>query len=55
MPKAEWGVKRVCPECGERYYDLLNDPIICPECESPFQVATKDKAASLKADLERAK
>ncbi|MGB1705578.1 MAG: FYDLN acid domain-containing protein, partial [Paracoccaceae bacterium] len=22
MPKEEWGVKRVCPTTGKRFYDL---------------------------------
>ncbi len=54
MPKPEWGVKRLCPECGERYYDMLRDPIICPHCATPFEVAVKDKSAALKSDLSRA-
>ena len=32
MPKAEWGVKRLCPACGSRFYDLRADPTTCPEC-----------------------
>ena len=30
MPKEEWGVKRVCPATGKRFYDLNKDPIISP-------------------------
>lgn len=30
MPKAEWGVKRVCPTTGKRFYDLNKSPIISP-------------------------
>lgn len=30
MPKPEWGVKRVCPTTGKRFYDLNRDPIISP-------------------------
>ena len=30
MPKEEWGVKRVCPTTGKRFYDLNRDPIISP-------------------------
>jgi len=55
MPKPEWGVKRACPSCSARFYDLKRTPIVCPECDAPFETPTKDKAASLKADLERAK
>ena len=32
MPKDEWGVKRVCPNCSTRFYDLRNDPMTCPSC-----------------------
>jgi uncharacterized protein (TIGR02300 family) len=33
MVKPEWGVKRSCPKCGERFYDLgKDDPIVCIEC-----------------------
>jgi len=32
MPKEEWGVKRVCPKCGTRFYDLMQDPMTCPSC-----------------------
>lgn len=30
MPNEEWGVKRVCPETGKRFYDLNKDPVISP-------------------------
>ncbi len=30
MPKDEWGVKRVCPTTGRRFYDLGRDPIVSP-------------------------
>jgi len=32
MPKEEWGVKRLCPHCASRFYDLKNDPMTCPAC-----------------------
>lgn len=30
MPKEEWGVKRVCPTTGKRFYDLGASPIVSP-------------------------
>jgi len=30
MPKDEWGVKRICPTSGKRFYDLNKKPIISP-------------------------
>ncbi len=38
MPKEEWGVKRVCPKCSIRFYDLQQDPMTCPSCEASFDV-----------------
>ncbi|KEP71291.1 TIGR02300 family protein [Thioclava sp. BHET1] len=36
MPKEEWGVKRQCPHCAARFYDLNNDPMTCPVCDNSF-------------------
>jgi uncharacterized protein (TIGR02300 family) len=58
MVKAEWGSKRTCPKCGERFYDLgKEDPVACIECGNkwtpepvlkskqpiPFAEAVKEK------------
>ena len=34
MSKPARGTKRVCPSCGERFYDLNRTPIVCPVCQS---------------------
>lgn len=34
MVKPEWGTKRLCLECGAKFYDMLRDPITCPACET---------------------
>ena len=39
MAKPELGIKRLCPSCSTKYYDLNRDPIICPKCGTPFTVA----------------
>ena len=36
MPKDEWGVKRNCPTCSTRFYDLRTDPMHCPNCGATF-------------------
>lgn len=36
MSKPELGVKRDCPECGARFYDLNKEPAHCPKCEHEF-------------------
>ncbi|SIS59826.1 FYDLN acid domain-containing protein [Phaeovulum vinaykumarii] len=38
MPKEEWGVKRLCPHCASRFYDLGRDPMTCPVCSNSFSV-----------------
>jgi uncharacterized protein (TIGR02300 family) len=33
MVKPEWGTKRTCPKCGNRFYDLMKDePVVCIAC-----------------------
>ena len=36
MAKPEWGIKRICPSCGLKYYDLNKSPITCPSCKMVF-------------------
>jgi uncharacterized protein (TIGR02300 family) len=36
VAKPELGTKRLCPNCGTKYYDLDRDPILCPKCGTPF-------------------
>ncbi len=40
MPNEEWGVKRLCPKCATRFYDLQNDPMTCPSCGAEFDLAS---------------
>ena len=44
MPKPEWGVKRTCASCGARFYDLMKDPILCPDCGAAFVMETPKAA-----------
>ena len=32
MPKAEWGLKKICPSCETKFYDLNRKPAVCPNC-----------------------
>ncbi|MBV9567956.1 MAG: TIGR02300 family protein [Hyphomicrobiales bacterium] len=38
MAKPELGTKRQCRSCGNRFYDLNRDPILCPKCGAVFQL-----------------
>ena len=58
MPKEEWGVKRVCPTTGKRFYDLNRNPIVSPYTgdvvvqeagKSRMIAADSEDAATLKA------
>ncbi len=66
MAKPEWGTKRSCPKCGERFYDLGNDePVTCIECGEtwnpepvlktkqpiPFEADDKKKDGEADTDL----
>ncbi len=35
--KAARGTKRVCQSCGNKFYDLNQNPITCPICDAVFQ------------------
>ena len=38
MSKPARGAKRVCQSCGARFYDLGRSPIVCPVCQTVYQV-----------------
>jgi uncharacterized protein (TIGR02300 family) len=40
VSKAEWGTKRICGECGTRYYDMRRDPAKCPKCGAVFEAVS---------------
>jgi len=46
--KPEWGLKRICPNCGTRYYDFRKSPPICPACGTQYdpEALLAAKAAS---------
>jgi uncharacterized protein (TIGR02300 family) len=37
MSKPARGIKRVCQNCGTRFYDLGRTPIVCPACQTMYQ------------------
>lgn len=36
LANEELGIKRDCPNCGARFYDLKKDPAHCPKCDEEF-------------------
>lgn len=55
MPKDEWGVKRVCPNCSTRFYDLRTDPMTCPSCGAVYTVESLTVAKTKTMRPEKAK
>ncbi len=53
MPKEEWGVKRICPTTGKRFYDLNKDPIVSPYTGETVTIDTS-KGRTMVADAEDA-
>ena len=53
MPKEEWGVKRVCPTTGKRFYDMNRTPIVSPYTGEEVNVET-GKTRMIAADAEDA-
>jgi uncharacterized protein (TIGR02300 family) len=41
--KAEWGTKRICLNCGARFYDMNRDPIICPACSTALDPVVQSR------------
>ncbi len=42
--KANWGLKRHCPSCGGKYYDLGKNPSACPSCRYVYDITVPLRA-----------
>ncbi len=45
------GVKRECPNCSVKFYDLNKVPAVCPKCEHSFEAAKAAKPKKERAEL----
>jgi hypothetical protein len=50
MPKEEWGVKRICPTTGQRFYDLNASPIVSPYTGEVVTLDTGKTTRTMVAD-----
>lgn len=55
MSKTSWGLKRSCPRCSNRYYDLGKNPAACPKCRFVYDItqpvrARRGRKAAAKAE-----
>jgi uncharacterized protein (TIGR02300 family) len=57
VAKPELGTKRLCAECGAKFYDLNKDPITCPKCSTvfvPAPIITRGRPEAAAAPAARA-
>ena len=52
MAKPEWGTKRLCKKCGDRFYDLEKLPILCPTCDAEYVLANQVEEIAAADELE---
>jgi len=57
VAKPEWGFKRMCLSCGAKFYDMQNNPIVCPSCGTVHdpEAATKLKRGRQQVTEDKAK
>lgn len=46
MPKEQWGVKRLCPTTGKRFYDLNKTPVVSPYTGEIVSIDTNPRKGS---------
>jgi uncharacterized protein (TIGR02300 family) len=51
VAKPDLGIKRLCANCGAKFYDLGKTPIVCPKCDTVFEPVVSSRA---RADSARA-
>src|SRR5262245_26374122 len=44
VAKPELGTKRLCANCGTKFYDLSKNPAVCPKCATVIPVAAPTRA-----------
>ena len=49
MAKPNLGAKRVCGNCGTKFYDFGRSPIVCPKCGTVYAVTASARAAAARA------
>lgn len=52
MAKVQWGEKRNCGSCDATFYDMQQNPIICPKCSHEHKT---DKPRKLRSTATRVK
>ena len=53
VANSKWGTKRMCLSCGQRFYDMRREPIVCPSCDAPFELNSPARTRRQRAPVER--
>ena len=53
MAKTKLGIKRLCLNCGKRFYDLQRDPIHCPSCGTKLESTPPGKTRRQRTTVKR--
>jgi uncharacterized protein (TIGR02300 family) len=54
VAKPELGTKRLCTNCGAKFYDLNKTPIVCPKCDTTMEIVAATTRARPEAQAARA-
>lgn len=49
VAKPDWGTKRICLNCGARFYDMNREPITCPACSTAFDPVVQSRPRRTRA------
>lgn len=55
MPNEEWGVKRICPTTGKRFYDLKKTPVVSPYTGEVVEIELPGRKGTAQLQSENAK
>ena len=50
VAKLELGLKRICGNCGAKFYDLARDPIVCPKCGTTYVPTAASARAAARSE-----
>ena len=55
MAKPELGTKRLCANCGTKFYDLSKNPAVCPKCATVYDPESNQRTRRSRSTTAAAK
>ena len=53
VANSKWGTKRMCLSCGQRFFDMRRELIVCPSCDAPFELNSPARTRRSRAPVAR--